>query len=92
MAEGNSESEELTSERISKLLIEAVVLFLKGTAIIALLTLAAVASMYLFAWLGPPATFIVLPIVSGLLIGWKLGERKGVLRKGAKSLHVEKPL
>ena len=71
-------------EKISKLLIEAVLLFLKGIAIIALLALAAVASMYLFAWLGPSAVFIILSVFSGLLIGWKLGERKGILHRGAK--------
>jgi hypothetical protein len=64
-------------ERVSRLLIEAVVLFLKGIAIIALLVSAAIVSMYLFAWLGPPAMFVILSIASGLLIGWKLGERKG---------------
>lgn len=73
-----------TGEKVSRLLIEAVLLFLRGIAIIALLVSAAIASMYLFAWLGPSAMFIILSIVSGLLIGWKLGERKGIMHRRAK--------
>jgi len=72
------------SEKVFRLLIEAVLLFLKGIVIIALLVSAAISSMYLLAWLGPPAIFIILSVLSGLLIGWKLGERPGILHRGTK--------
>jgi len=71
-------------KKVSRMLIEAVLLFLKGIAIIALLVSAAIAAMYLFAWLGPLAMLIILSIISGLLIGWKLGERKGIVHRRAK--------
>lgn len=71
-------------EKVSRLLIEALLLFLKGISIIALLVSAATGSMYLFAWLGPSAIFIILSIGSGLLIGWKLGERKSIVHRSAK--------
>jgi len=71
-------------KKVARMLIEAVLLFLKGIAIIALLVSAAIAAMYLFAWLGPLAMLVILSIIGGLFIGWKLGERKGIVHRRAK--------
>lgn len=48
----------------------------KKNIVITLSTLATVVSIYLFTRLGPAAMCVNISVVSGCLIGWKLGETK----------------